>query len=339
MTLRTRGILLAVICVIATGASVAYLVVSRNNQKAAQPRETASVTRSSLADIEAHSRIVFRNSAPGSSYGDVAMVPLDDPHGPRVLTTTPCERVYATAQSAICLSSDRGFITTYGAHILNHDMQQTQTLPFIGIPSRARLSRDGSYAATTSFTSSDSYASLTFTTRTYITAMGGQPVGNLEDFTLVHDGRSIEPVDRNYWGVTFAADDDTFYATVRWSNHTWLVRGSISQRRMVTLHEDAECPSLSPDGSQIVYKQRGDLPLGKWRLVDYDIASGHVTPLAETRSVDDQVEWLDNARVIYGLARSSRPDVEDVWSVPISGTGEPKLLIPEGSSPAVVEQN
>ena len=172
MTLRTRGLLLAAICVMALGAAVAYLVASRNDQKILEQSAAASVPQTSRAAVEAHPRIVFRNMAPGASYGTVAMVPLDDPAGPRALTTTPCERVYATSKNVLCLSSDRGFITTYGAHILDSNMQQTQTLTFIGIPSRARLSSDGVYAATTSFTSSDSYASMSFSTRTIITAVG-----------------------------------------------------------------------------------------------------------------------------------------------------------------------
>jgi hypothetical protein len=338
VSIRTRLAVLSAICVITLGFALAYLLVARHHQQQnVEQQPAADVAEVSLASVEAHPRIVFRNTAPGASYGTVAMVPLDDPSGPRAMTSTPCERVYATSKNLICLSSDRGFITTYGAHILDNNMQQTQALPFVGIPSRARLSSDGGYAATTSFTSSDSYASLTFSTRTYISRVGGSTVGNLEDFTLIHDGQSIKPVDRNYWGVTFAADDDTFYATVRWSNHTWLVRGSIARRTMVTLHEDAECPSLSPDGKNIVYKQRGDLPLGSWRLVDYNLASGTITPLAETRSVDDQVEWLDDSDVIYGLPHGmSQNGVVDVWSVPISGTGKPTLLIPEAASPAVV---
>jgi hypothetical protein len=334
--IRTRVTALAVICVLALGAAVAYLVVSRNDQKNVE-QHAAKLVQGSLATIEAHPRIVVRNSALDASNGVVAIVPLDNPAGPRAITTTPCDRVYATAKDVLCLSSDRGFVTTYGAHILDNNMRQTQTLPFVGIPSRARLSRDGSLAATTSFTASDSYGATSFSTRTIITPVGGRTLGSLEDFTLMHDGKIIKPIDRNYWGVTFAADDDTFYATVRWSKHTWLLRGTIAQRKMVTLHEDAECPSLSPDGKHIVYKQRGNLPLGKWRLVDYDIASGKVTALAETRSVDDQVEWLDNAHVIYGLPRSRSQDaIYDVWSVPISGSGKPKLLIPQASSPAVV---
>ena len=336
MRTRTRVAVLVVICVIALGGALAYLVVSRNDQKTVA-QHAPSVAQAATATIEAQPRIVFRNSAPGGLYGMVAMVSLANPAGPRAITTTSCERVYATQQHLLCLSSDRGLVATYGAHILDNEMRQTQALPFTGIPSRARFSRDGTYAATTSFTSSDSYASMTFSTRTVITPVDGQTLGSLENFTLIHDGKSIKPVDRNYWGVTFAANDDTFYATVRWSNHTWLVRGSIAQRKMVTLHEDAECPSLSPDGTHIVYKQRGNLPLGKWRLVNYDIASGKITPLAETRSVDDQVEWLDNADVMYGLPRTtSQPAITDVWSVPTTGTGQPKLLIPQASSPAVV---
>ena len=124
------------------------------------------------------------------------------------------------------------------------------------------MSRDGNLAATTSFTAADSYAATSFSTRTVITKIGGATYGNLENFTLIHAGERIAPVDRNYWGVTFAADDDTFYATVQWSKHTWLVKGSLSRRLMVTLRQDAECPSLSPDGQHIVYKQRGSCPLG-----------------------------------------------------------------------------
>jgi hypothetical protein len=216
-------------------------------------------------------------------------------------------------------------------------MANTQNLQLTGIPSRARLSGDAKLAATTSFVSGDSYAGATFSTRTVVTQVGGKTLGSLEAFTLLHDGKSIKPFDRNYWGVTFAADDDTFYVTVEWARHTFLARGSLSKHTVVTLHEDAECPSLSPDGKRLVFKQRGDLPPGKWRLVSYDLASGQITPLSETRSVDDQVEWLDNSHVIYGLPRAgSQAAVDDVWSVPADGNGRPVLLIPEAWSPAVV---
>jgi hypothetical protein len=335
--IRTRLIFFGAVCAVVLAAAIAYAVRSRNAESAAA-RDAAQVANTSLGGVVGP-RIVFRNMAPGPSYGMVATVPLNGPAGPRALTDTSCARVYATARNLVCLYANRGLVTTtYGARILNNKMRPTQQLPFVGVPSRARLSPDGSYAASTSFTSSvDSYGSVAFSTRTFITKVGGESLGTLEGFSLIQDGASIAPVDRNYWGVTFAPDDNTFYATVEWAHHTWLVRGSISQRKVVTLHEDAECPSLSPDGKNIVFKQRGDLPLGKWRLVDYNIASGRVTPLAETRSVDDQVEWLDNTHVLYALPRGgTHPEVDDIWSVPTSGTGQPKLLIPQASSPAVI---
>jgi hypothetical protein len=336
VSLKVRLIALTAVCLAAVGGGVGYLVASRNHQKDVA-RHAPQVPQTSLAAVQSQPRIVFVNKALGSSYGMVAMAPLAKPDGPRGLTTTNCDRVYATTADVLCLSSERGIVTTYAAHVLDNSFKATQQLPLTGIPSRARLSYDGKLAATTSFTSGDSYAGTSFSTRTVITPVAGKTLGSLENFTLTHDGQSIKPIDRNYWGVTFAADDDTFYATVEWSKHTWLVHGSIAQRRIVTLHEDAECPSLSPDGKRIVFKQRGSLSPGKWRLVGYDIATSQVTPLAETRSVDDQVEWLDNNTVIYGLSRTgSEAAVSDVWSVPADGSGQPKLVIPQAWSPAVV---
>jgi hypothetical protein len=59
--------------------------------------------------------------------------------------------------------------------------------------------------------------------------------------------------------------------------------------------------------------------------------------LAETRSVDDQVEWLDDSRLLYALSRpGSEATTSDVWVVPADGTGSAQVLIPEASSPAVI---
>jgi hypothetical protein len=60
-----------------------------------------------------------------------------------------------------------------------------------------------------------------------------------------------------------------------------------------------------------------------------DLASGRETPLAETRSVDDQVEWLDDGRILYGLQG-------DIWVVPADGSGTPQVYLADALSPAVV---
>jgi hypothetical protein len=51
--------------------------------------------------------------------------------------------------------------------------------------------------------------------------------------------------------------------------------------------------------------------------------------------VDDQVEWLDDDRVVYGLPRDESA-LTDVWVVPADGGGRPSVLVPRAWSPAVV---
>lgn len=338
MSIRTRLICLAVVCVLAVGGAVGYLLNVRNQQTRARAA-APSVATTGLAALLAAPRIVFRSTALGSQYGQIAVVSLAEPSGPRAYTGVSCDRVYAARTDLLCLESVRGLVTTYRAQVLGSDLAAKQNLALSGIPSRARLSADATLAATTSFTAGDSYAGTNFSTRTVISPVaGGSAAGViLETYRLIHDGAVITPVDRNIWGVTFAADDNTFYATAAWGGHTWLVRGNRAARTLTTIRSDAECPSLSPDGDQIVYKKRNGQPAGHWRLARYDLASGRETLLAETRNVDDQVDWLDATHVLYGIPRTgSQAAVDDIYSVPSDGSGSPRLLIAQAWSPAVV---
>jgi hypothetical protein len=334
---RTRLIALAAICLLIIGGTLTYLLRAHSDRQRAA-RDVPKVAQTDIASVQSQPHIVFRSTAIGSDYGKVAMVPIANPVGPRAITSASCDRVYATRQRVLCLSSDRGIVTTYKAQILDSDLHPQRDLPLAGIPSRARLSSDGRLAASTSFTAGDSYAGTSFSTRTVIISLDGSATEtNLENYRLIDNGTEIRPVDRNFWGVTFASDDDTFFATAAWGGHTSLVKGSISRSEMVTLRSDAECPSLSPDGRTVVYKKRNGQPAGHWRLASLDLASNTETLLAETRTVDDQVDWLDTTHVIYGLARSgSQAAVDDVWSVASDGRGAPSLLIPQAWSPAVV---
>jgi hypothetical protein len=265
-------------------------------------------------------------------------VPLAAPDGPRALTGMSCERAYAVVGRSVCLSARRGITNTYRAQVLGVDWTPAGDLPLTGLPSRVRLSRGGTMSATTTFVYGDSYTTPgQFSTRTTVTEIADDRPVDLESFRLQVDGRAVTSADRNFWGVTFV-DDDTFYATAATGGRTWLVRGSVSARRMTTVRGDVECPSLSPDGTRIGFKKHGDLPNGAWRLAVYDLRAGAETVLAETRSVDDQVEWLDDTTIIYGLARSSDSGAatSDVWAVPADGTGTPQILVRDAWSPAVV---
>ena len=47
---------------------------------------------------------------------------------------------------------------------------------------------------------------------------------------------------------------------------TYLIEGSVAERTARVLHENVECPSLSPDGTRIAYKSRTDSDDVPWRL-------------------------------------------------------------------------
>src|SRR6185503_8531147 len=147
------------------------------------------------------------------------------------------------------------------------------TLP--GIPSRARISPDGRLGSVTAFVTGHSYADPgTFSTRTTILDMAhGRKLADLEDFAVTRDGRPFKSIDFNFWGVTFARDGNTFYATLASGGRNYLIRGSVRARAAAVIHEGVECPSLSPDNTSIAFKKRIGGSAGWWQIAILDLAT------------------------------------------------------------------
>lgn len=286
--------------------------------------------------------LLFRSTALGPGYGYVASLPLIDgtpkPGAKRSFTPLVCDRVYAARDTILCLTADRGVVTTYRAVVYDAKLRPRHTVTVPGLPSRARLSADGRMASWTVFVYGDSYISQGFSTRTSILdTQTGTLVANLESFSITLNGKPYSSVDVNFWGVTFAADDNTFYATLATKGQTYLVRGDLAKRSVVTLRTNVECPSLSPDGTRLVFKKRVSKDLrAPWRLAVLDLTTMKETLLAETRSVDDQAAWLDDHTVIYALPEGETSAVNDVWAVPADGTGTPRKVVDGAFSPAVI---
>ena len=337
MNMRTRIITLVAVVLSAFGGTVAYIVHSRQVRPAVVAGPVAAPTTQDVPVLSTGPRIVFRNTAVGSSYGRVAVVPLTDPAGPRAITPASCDRVYAVAARAVCLYAKRAMVTTYQAQVLDAKWTVVRDLPLSGVPSRTRLSRDGAVVATTTFVSGHDYATAgSFSTATLVTRLASAETVNIETFDVVVDGKKISNADLNLWGVTFV-DDDAFYATAASGAKTWLVHGSLSSKRLTAVLQDAECPSLSPDRTRIAFKRRSGQAAGQWHIAVYDLASRATTVLGEPRSVDDQIEWLDDQHVIYGLPREGTgPAATDVWVAAADGSGRPSLFIPDAWSPAVI---
>jgi hypothetical protein len=323
----------AVVLAVIAGACVVVAV----NRASARAQEPPGVAVTDVGTVGAGARVVFRNTEVGSRYGLVSMVRLADPGGPRAFTDVACDRVYATRDEAACLRTTRGIVTRYDALQLDADWRTVKDWPLPGIPSRTRLSADGSLIATTSFVTGHSYRQVGFSTATHVREANGRDHGDLEDFTLVIGGRTVEPVDRNVWGVTFAADDDTFFATVATGGDAYLVRGSLASRTLTAVSTGAECPSLSPDGASVAYKHDVGGSTPHWQIVVLDLATGRRTALTgESRTVDDQVEWLDDDTLLYGLPRKDEAGVSDIWRIDTGPGGDPSLFIEQAWSPSVV---
>ena len=283
---------------------------------------------------------MFRITGLGDANGRLGVVGLAEAEKPPTVTPLRCERLHFTVDRGVCLIAERRMFASYGAVVFDGDFQPRHQLRLTGIPSRVRVAPDGRHAAITVFVSGHSYAASNFSTRTSFVDLrtGDLTVEDMESFTVWRDGDRFKAGDFNFWGVTFERDANRFYATLGTGGGTYLIEGDLALREARVLRAGVECPSLSPDNTRVVFKKRtgGILTAVAWRLSVLDLATGREWELAETRSVDDQVEWLDDRQVVYGLlAAPSGTAVTNVWAVPADGSGAPQLLIPGAASPVV----
>jgi hypothetical protein len=330
------AVCLVAVCVV----SLALVAAGRADDRASAGTAPPTVAAESSGDVLGEAPVlVFESTALGEDFGRLATVALDEPDGPRRLTDLDCERVDVRSGHGVCLRSDRGFLTTYEAVGFDESFVETFTLPLSGTPSRVRMAPSGDVAGVTVFVTGHSYAQAGFSTQTTLIDIDAATViADLEvDFEVMRDGSVWREIDFNFWGVTFI-DDGAFYATLGTGGNTYLVRGDVATRRMEVVTSGVECPSLSPDGTRVAYKVRSDRGIGPvtWRMAVMDLATMQITELAETANVDDQVGWLNDGTVIYGLPRDGSPAETDMWSVAADGSGEPSLLVPHAWSAVVV---
>ena len=307
MSPRVRVAVFATIAFAVIAVVTAYAVGAATSYRRAHDRAPTVATAPDVGPVSVATgpHLLFRHTGIDAKYGMVASVPYADPGGARSFTDLTCDRVAATTSVISCLRTERGVVTKYSLTEYDAAGEELQKVSLPGIPNRTRLSPDGSLVATTTFVSGHSYMQVGFSTATEIRDVGGDGHGNLEQFALTIDGKRVSPTDRNVWGVTFA-DDDTFYATVATGGETYLVRGDLSARTLTAVADHVECPSLSPDGRTIAFKQASTRGGGTWWTpAVLDLESGERTVLrSERRNVDDQIAWLDDRTLLYAVPRS-----------------------------------
>ncbi|HET6861152.1 MAG TPA: hypothetical protein VFH94_29145 [Streptomyces sp.] len=327
MSLRARVVAVGAATTLLATLAVVYAVNSAHRTEPAG----GAASSLSLADGPA---LFFRTDA-----GRLASVsrPADGKGQGKVRESAmPCHRFYAGGPTAVCLASRPGIPPRTKAVILDRNLKEKRTVLLPGVPNRARVSASGRMVSWTVFVTGDSYSSSSFSTRSGILdTRTGYLIKNIETIQVYIGGKRYHAADVNFWGITFARDDNRFFATMSSRGKTYLLEGDIRTWKARTLRENAECPSLSPDNTRIAFKKRVGGGKSPWRLHVLDLRTMRETPLTETRSVDDQAAWLDDRTVAYALpGRSARSS--GVWSVPADGSGTARLTVPGASSPSGV---
>ncbi|MFS8104386.1 hypothetical protein LFM09_45500 [Lentzea alba] len=254
--------------------------------------------------------------------------------GARTPTELACQRFFTAAGTSVCLKLS-GPGPSYAAEI-SRDGKLVKTVALPGIPSRAKVSRSGNVVSWTSFVTGDSYSVPGgFSTRTgFYDVRTGESAESLEHFAATVEGAPLTARDINYWGLTVGSDDKTFYATLASGGFTWLVKGDLTTKSVTSLRRDAECPSLSPDGTKVAYKKRIGR-LGPWDLAVLDLGTNAEKRLPGTAGIDDQATWL-NADELAFAAVPKDAKLPAVHVVPIDGSQPAKVLIPDATSPSPV---
>jgi len=335
-------ILFGLLCVVAVAGVVAFAIHDQyqRRQRAVAAAPPGPAGTNLLPDLRRQPGLMFRNTALGPAYGQLALARLDDPDGFRLPTGLPCERVYGNGRTGLCLQSVREAFPIFQAVSFNANFQAVHVFKLAGEPSRTRISPDGRFAAATVFIAGHGYSGVGFSTRTAIfDLVSGKPLtDDLENFSVIKDGEPFHNADFNFWGVTFDGDNDHFYATLASGGINYLVAGSLTNRQLRVLRPGVECPSLSPDGRQIAFKSRVTSAAGPhWQLHVWNLKTATKTTVNESRSVDDQAEWLDSDHLLYGLPRNiSGSATWDIWMARADGTGIPSLFVHDAASPCVV---
>jgi hypothetical protein len=314
-------------------AALALVVVSvtraRQAPESGAATGAATAAAAPLAAPPSAPYVVVRHLGPGDAWGRVALAPLGSVDGPRYVTPLRCMRVHFAGGRGLCLDSNG---VSGQAIVFDARFDPLHALPLSGPPSRTRVSADGRRGAFTVFEQGHSYADTSFSTRTTIVDLSaGTVIADLEAFALWQDAKRIRRVDTNFWGVTFAPDGNRFYATAAFGGTPYLVEGDVDRREVRVLASRVECPSLSPDGRRIAFKRATGF---EWRLWTLDLATGAEHLVAgEVRSIDDQVEWLDTAHLLYQFPSD---DGNNVWTVNVDDAAPAHPFMAEAWSPAVV---
>lgn len=297
--------------------------------------------RAASAPTATPARLLVRVAGAGPDAGKLDIIAVANGRTAGALPLR-CDRVHHSAGTIACLRAVPG----QGLKLDIADRQAavlgTLNFPNLLLASRVRVSKDGALAVMTGFGAGHTYTGTDFSTRTYMVDVGRRRLlADVSTFKVVEANGLTLPAKRiNVWGVTFDPQSSKrFYATVGAGGAVFLAAGDLQAKTLTLVRGDMECPSLSPDGTRVAFKRRN--PAGGWWPAVYELASGREWVMKEARSIDDQIEWLDDATIVYELAEAGSNDAlpggqTDLFMRAANGSGSSTVLRKNSGSPSVI---
>ena len=289
---------------------------------------------------------------PGQSHGQLM---LSFPQAASVsenfkpLSNLNCERVAFNGDLGGCLQIVKEPTHSYLVlNIFNQSGDILNTFGAVGIPDRMRINNQGSFIAYTTFVKGHSYTSSgNFSTSTKIVDLKSFYHHDLEGFDVYKNNELIKDRTFNFWGVSFFPNGEDFLVSLGNNTERYILKGNVTSKRLDIVFEGAECPSVSPDGKQIAFKQQsttqtGLLGMPHWNIAVWDLLSNQVRTLKEKRSVDDQIFWLDSKTIAYELKSWDKEKQLSRWDIiqyPLIGKQSPSTLLEWSRSPALYNLN
>jgi hypothetical protein len=330
--MRRRGVVIyacAAVALVATVAAALSLLAFAPSS--ASPRR-APLTLSAARKPIAAPFVMFRTLSPRHAFGRIAMASPSAPFDRR-LTPLSCARVQYAGGTGLCLVEETdGKAVRQVLYFFDATFARGTRLVLNGIPIRARVSPDGRLAAVTTYGEEESPEGERLASQSMlIDVASGRVLGDLRSFSVssAADQPIVAPIDIS--SVAFA-DGDRFFATLSTPDRRYLVSGSVTGRRLEVIASGLANEAVSPDGKRLLVKKQTGAR-GFWQLVVLDLDSRHEVALNQgPRSVDDQVEWLDDSHVVY---HDVTEDGTGIWMLPTDGTTAARLLVADAFSPAV----
>ena len=316
-----------VVSVALLAAMVGYLVVS------AWMGQQASAAAATRRHPMPPPFVIYRALAPPDVYGRVALASLS-PEPEARTSMLQCARLHYAGGGGLCAAQEsaRGAVRNV-VYVFDPMLRRTRRVALDGIPTRLRVSPSGRIGAITSYSEEETDAGERLVTRTRIVDMRrGEVTADLGEFHV--DNLHLPPIRGHVdvAGVAFERGDDRFFATLATETERYLVAGSLRERRLTAIRTGVASEGLSPDGRRLAVKRL--LPeRGRWQLAVIDLSTWQEHDLLQgPRSVDDQVDWLDDEHVMYHDADG---EGTALWMLPVDGNNGPRVLLKDAYSGAV----